>query len=590
MVQTRAKKGIPNLQKGKSVSNVAKPVGRPAQRKQVTATDAATSSGANESVTLKSSASKPKKRVVAIATGKKATPSSAQPQTIACKTKKSKTERDAATATTTASATTLHGNKKSNVSKPPAAGKKTASTKSKKSSKESKDSTPTATTAQAKTSTQTKSKSSKPPPLIVRKKTSSTKSKKSSKKSTEETDASTASQAKTSTQTKSKSKTSKPPASKNKTKSTKSKKSNPSASDAQAAAKATTSTGKTKSTTTKTKKAKKFKKVDKLFKDAPTPQVILKSEKQASAVFAKEDAAGPARILSQNEILRLGLLYANEDISKSRAKRSKHVKSFKTLYGSDPSVIAKIWNELQTTAVKEAKIDGKTTCLKGFFMTMHFLRRYATETEQSIQFKSSENTVRKWRWFHIARLRALKKVKIVWPDEWVKGGNNRPIILLTVDGVHIRVQEPQHERYSKNPKFCSHKCHTSAVNYEVALDLAKSRIVHINGPFEASTHDITIFRQELLQKIPKGNFCIADRGYTGEPGKVMGPNSHDTEQVRKFKGRARSRHESVNKRFKNFKILDHTFIHDLQLHEWVFDAVAVIVQCQMDMGWELFDV
>ena len=223
-------------------------------------------------------------------------------------------------------------------------------------------------------------------------------------------------------------------------------------------------------------------------------------------------------------------------------------------------------------------------------MTMHFLRRYATETEQSIHFKSSENTVRKWRWFYIARLRALKKVKIVWPDEWVNGGENRPIILLTVDGVHIRVQEPQHERYSKNPKFCSHKFHTSVVNYEVALDLAKSRIVHINGPFEASTHDITIFRQELLQKIPTGHFCIADRGYTGEPDKVMGPNSHDTEQVRKFKGRARSRHESVNKRFKNFKMLEHTFIHDLQLHEWVFDAVAVVVQCQMDVGWELFDV
>ena len=108
MVQTRAKKGIPNLQKGKSVSNVAKPAVKAAQRKQATA--ARSSGGKDESsVELNSSATsgKPNKRVVAIATGKKSTPSNAQPQTIAFKTK-----RVAATTTTTTSAPTVHGNKK----------------------------------------------------------------------------------------------------------------------------------------------------------------------------------------------------------------------------------------------------------------------------------------------------------------------------------------------------------------------------------------------------------------------------------------------------------------------------------------------
>ena len=486
MVQTRSKVAKPNLQKGKAVSNATpRTLARAATR-----TVEQSSSTKNDEGRKDSSASKPKKRVVAITTRGSKT-ATAQSKILASKHKKSKREDDVVSTTTHA------------------------------------------------TVNKTKIKSSKPPPLTVRKKTAPTKSTQSHKESEDEASTSPAGKtnnrsarvkSKSKGKSKSKSKGSKQPSPQKKAQSAKSKKSNLSASDAQAA-------NATKSTKAKSKKVKK---VDKLFKDASTPKVISKAEKQASAAFAKEDAAGPSRILSKNEVLKLGLLYVSDDISRSRAKQSTHINSFKKLYGSDPAVIAKIWNELQTTTVKEAKIDGVSACLKGFFITMHFLKRYATETEQAVHFKSSENTVRKWRWFYIARLRALKKVKIVWPDEWVNGGKNRPIILLTVDGVHIRIQEPQHERYSKNPKFCSHKFHTSAVNYEVALDLAKSRIVHINGPFEASTHDITIFRQELLQKIPEGHFCIADRGYTGEPDKVMGPNSHDTEQVRKFKGRARS--------------------------------------------------
>jgi len=83
---------------------------------------------------------------------------------------------------------------------------------------------------------------------------------------------------------------------------------------------------------------------------------------------------------------------------------------------------------------------------------------------------------------------------------------------------------------------------------------------------------------------------IGDNGYRGERGVVSTPNAHDPEELRKFKSRARARHESFNGRIKNFRCLDVRFRHGIAKHKMVFEAVCVIVQYQLENGSPLFDV
>jgi hypothetical protein len=106
-------------------------------------------------------------------------------------------------------------------------------------------------------------------------------------------------------------------------------------------------------------------------------------------------------------------------------------------------------------------------------------------------------------------------------------------------------------------------------------------------------HDLTIFRAAngLKEMIPQGKRVIADNGYTStqEQGILSTPNSHDIREVRKFKSRARARHESFNGKVKNFRCLAEQFRHGVPNHKIVFEAVCIIVQYQLENGSPLFD-
>lgn len=54
--------------------------------------------------------------------------------------------------------------------------------------------------------------------------------------------------------------------------------------------------------------------------------------------------------------------------------------------------------------------------------------------------------------------------------------------------------------------------------------------------------------------------------------------------------RVQNRHETVNKRFKQWAILEQPFRHDVINHRDVFSAVVVITQLAIENGEPLFDV
>jgi hypothetical protein len=115
-------------------------------------------------------------------------------------------------------------------------------------------------------------------------------------------------------------------------------------------------------------------------------------------------------VLTADEILAKGLeLQGFERTTRqSKASHSLNVSRFKSFYGSHPIVYAQLWEDLQTTAIPEARVDARTTTIDYFLMSLYFLKCY---------FKIGEKTARTWIWdFFIKKIQALKGEK-VWSME-----------------------------------------------------------------------------------------------------------------------------------------------------------------------------
>ena len=222
---------------------------------------------------------------------------------------------------------------------------------------------------------------------------------------------------------------------------------------------------------------------------------------------------------------------------------------------------------------------------------MYYLKAYDTECLMASRFNLSEETVRKWVWFYIDNIQALMPTKVSWPEEFNDPNDiDVPFFICTVDGTHCQINEPVHPTWNKNTKYYSHKFKRAAVNYEIAIATFENKIVWVRGPIPAGKHDIRVFREELINKIPANRRALGDRGYRGEPAKISAPNPADDAELRKFRARAMSRHEIFNGRLKNYRILDVRFRHGEAKHKKTFEAVVVICIYQMELGNPLLEV
>jgi hypothetical protein len=87
----------------------------------------------------------------------------------------------------------------------------------------------------------------------------------------------------------------------------------------------------------------------------------------------------------------------------------------------------------------------------------------------------------------------------------------------------------------------------------------------LNGPYQVGKGDLDKFQNTGLKaKIPAGKKGVADRGYIGETEKIIISNSHDSDEIRKFKGHARTSHEGFNVigiNFLNVLMKDSAMVH-----------------------------
>jgi len=300
-------------------------------------------------------------------------------------------------------------------------------------------------------------------------------------------------------------------------------------------------------------------------------------------------------VITAKRMLRMGLDIAH--ISRYKQRRlSKPTKcrKFKSHFGVHPLHAAQVWRELLLTTIPAAHLDETDKSIFGFFSALNLVKCYATEDvrDDFIGDHMHLNEMRDAAWDFVMKIGALKGLKIVFPQphEW------NTTFIISVDGTHCLINEPRDPLLRKNKEWHSHKHHKAGLNYEIAVALFRSAIVHAKSGDPASTHDMTVFRMELKQKIPPGKRGVADKSYdaNAERNILSTYNQFDTDAVKEFKRRARARHETINSKLKNFKCLDNKFRHGVVRAQQCFDCCIVLLQHAIEdtgpFGEPLFDV
>jgi len=220
-------------------------------------------------------------------------------------------------------------------------------------------------------------------------------------------------------------------------------------------------------------------------------------------------------------------------------------------------------------------------------MALHTLKKYPTDKEREGPWDLPIAVARDRVWYFLKKLRELKHQKIVWPDDF---GDD--IWIITVDGTHCWINEPQHPDWSQDREYYSHKYNKAGVNYELGIAISTSDLVWMNGPFKAGRSDKKVFKEKgLMDKLKTiGKKAIGDQGYIGYQDLISTYNAHDTRGVKKFKSRALKRHENFNGMTKRFDCLDGRFRHGADKFAICFEAVCVLCQYQLECGMPLYDV
>jgi hypothetical protein len=316
------------------------------------------------------------------------------------------------------------------------------------------------------------------------------------------------------------------------------------------------------------------------FLDVAVLDDLLEPQEQEEAEEETvPDYPAPALVpLDGQGVLKLGLKLVGfaED---RQGSESINLRRFRAFFGIGPVAVAALYNDI--------KHDHRIQANR-LLMALNFLKLYDLEHVLAGRWGINEKTLRELNRDTVKAIQDQKEKKVVWGD-W----EDEDIFIISVDGVHCRVQEV---RKDPSAKWFDHKSHGAGVAYELGIAIRSGKLVWIKGPFPASTHDVTIFRgednpeQSLKQKIGNNQRAIGDSGYSGEPKKVSITRPSDSTEVKKFKARVKSRHETFNGRLKCFNVLDTAFRHDISQHKQCFEAVCIAVQYDLENGSPLFQI
>jgi hypothetical protein len=175
--------------------------------------------------------------------------------------------------------------------------------------------------------------------------------------------------------------------------------------------------------------------------------------------------------------------------------------------------------------------------------------------------------------------------KLLWENRLL--GDIGMTAKVSWDGVDYRTNEV---RPLWNGNF-SFKHHGAGVKYDIGLNIQTGDIVWIGGPYRCGLPDSTLFKKSgVIDYLEEGEMLEGDTHYKNNlpqyflkhAAKSLGDRQASTVEAR---------HETVNKRMRQFNILSHgAFRHGIDKHANAFRAVAVLTQVNMKHGHRLFQV
>ena len=175
--------------------------------------------------------------------------------------------------------------------------------------------------------------------------------------------------------------------------------------------------------------------------------------------------------------------------------------------------------------------------------------------------------------------------KIRWDNRLVNDNGSR--CKVCIDGTDFRIQEPT----PFSPRWFTKKFKSAGLRYEVGSCIQTGMIVWINGPFPCGEWpDLRIALDDIVYMLEGDERVIADKGYGGHPEFFDCPWRHLDNAIQTGrKALVRARHECINRRFKQWDILQQTFRHSIYKHANVFRAVANIVQflLEQEPTWQV---
>ena len=175
-------------------------------------------------------------------------------------------------------------------------------------------------------------------------------------------------------------------------------------------------------------------------------------------------------------------------------------------------------------------------------------------------------------------------LQIRWENQFKGDRGNR--CLVTVDGTDFRIGDP----VPFSPVWWSKKFNGAALRYELVVCIETGDIVGFMGPVAPKyNQDITNFRWKTRRMLGPGEMVVADKGYRGDI-KCCTPLNAKNPHHLKAMSHARARHETVNRRLKQFKVLQIGFRHHRTKHHLAFRAVASMTQLMFNHGYKPFQL
>ena len=111
-------------------------------------------------------------------------------------------------------------------------------------------------------------------------------------------------------------------------------------------------------------------------------------------------------------------------------------------------------------------------------MTVYWLKSYPTYIHFEGFWEVRKQDIGDMLKKYATSIQQLKDLKIRWFEEGELDDDD--IFILSVDGVHCRIQEV---RWDPGSKWYSHKSHGAVLTYELAIAIRLNRLVPIKGSY-----------------------------------------------------------------------------------------------------------